>query len=182
MWLVTEYQKLGSLNCFLEKYRLKQLKKRFKREGKSHTELEINECVPLHLIVKLAADVALGVMHLHQENVIHRGKFSYPQNNNVYYMLLKSFVTKDIAARNVLVARSHKSKYKSMIIDFGLSRVKSGLSSTTISSVGPVKWMAPGNTCCFPSYIHAHLWHSINFRQLLLYLSLVCSVILNPHS
>jgi len=29
--------------------------------------------IPVSLSVKLAADAALGILHLHRENVIHRG-------------------------------------------------------------------------------------------------------------
>lgn len=83
MWLVTEYAPLGPVNEFLEKYkRMKEEKRNRKYDARVLRRLPPEErgCgtpgsagVPLRLIVKLAADVALGVSHLHRENVIHRG-------------------------------------------------------------------------------------------------------------
>jgi len=126
MWLVTEFHKMGSIHEFYQRYRRKMLRiagsgVRSERSLKDIQEMDDRTPpIPVSLSVKLAADAALGILHLHRENVIHR----------------------DIAARNVLVAGSFKSGFRAVITDFGLSRVKTN-SATTVSDIGPVKWMAP---------------------------------------
>ncbi|KAL6078981.1 Ephrin type-A receptor 6 [Balamuthia mandrillaris] len=75
------------------------------------------ERVPLVILVKMARDIAAGVLHLHREKVIHR----------------------DIATRNVLVG----DNYAVYISDFGLARVKQHDVGFTQTKFGPVKWMAP---------------------------------------
>jgi len=63
-------------------------------------------------------DVALGLRHLHSENIVHR----------------------DLAARNILLTRDLLAK----VSDFGLSREQESTEeSKTTSNVGPLKWMAP---------------------------------------
>ncbi|PRP81758.1 tyrosine-protein kinase Fps85D-like [Planoprotostelium fungivorum] len=63
--------------------------------------------------------IALGLLHLHSEKVIHR----------------------DMAARNVLLSRHLEPK----LSDFGMSREQMSTESAgrTYSEVGPLKWMAP---------------------------------------
>jgi hypothetical protein len=67
----------------------------------------------------IALGAAAGVRHLHAENVIHR----------------------DLAARNILVDDQMTAK----IADFGMSRTAGddGEDNTTMTAVGPVRWMAP---------------------------------------
>jgi len=68
---------------------------------------------------KFISGTALGMYHLHTENIIHR----------------------DLATRNILLSSSLEPK----ISDFGLSRKteSSDSASQTTSNVGPLKWMAP---------------------------------------
>jgi hypothetical protein len=67
----------------------------------------------------IALGSAAGVRHLHAENVIHR----------------------DLAARNILIDDMMTPK----IADFGMSRAAGddGEDNTTMTAVGPVRWMAP---------------------------------------
>ncbi|PRP86123.1 hypothetical protein PROFUN_03110 [Planoprotostelium fungivorum] len=63
--------------------------------------------------------IAKGVLHLHQEKIIHR----------------------DLAARNILLSKHLEAK----VSDFGMSRQvqQKDSASTTSSTIGPIKWMAP---------------------------------------
>ncbi|PRP73158.1 outer membrane autotransporter barrel domain-containing protein [Planoprotostelium fungivorum] len=65
------------------------------------------------------SDIAVGMLHLHNENIIHR----------------------DLAARNILLTGSLRCK----VTDFGFSRKteSSEEQTKTTSTVGPLKWMAP---------------------------------------
>lgn len=78
--------------------------------------------VDTKLMVKVLAEAASGIMHLHREGFIHC----------------------DIAARNILI----DSDYSGKVCDFGLSRVvKKALPvkdpSKKSDLSGPVRWMAP---------------------------------------
>ncbi|KAL6055024.1 Tyrosine-protein kinase [Balamuthia mandrillaris] len=98
MSLVTEFAELGSVYDFLV-VKQKQL--------------------PFRTVVKIARDAALGILHLHCENVIHR----------------------DIAARNVLLKGP---PYTALVTDFGLSRILTQTcGEVTQNGVGPVSHMAP---------------------------------------
>lgn len=82
--------------------------------------IEKKEDVTLLGLVTMARDVACGLHHLHEENVVHR----------------------DIAARNCLV----DADYTVVVSDFGTSRffeVEGQEVGVTNTTVGPVKWMAP---------------------------------------
>jgi serine/threonine protein kinase len=70
-------------------------------------------------LVGVACDAAAGVAHLHRSGVVHR----------------------DIAARNVLLDAQMTAK----VSDFGMARVgrDDQLEQTTVTDVGPIKWMAP---------------------------------------
>src|SRR3989338_8182195 len=74
---------------------------------------------PSSLLLRMLRDAAAGILHLHEEGVIHR----------------------DIAARNFLLA----SDFTVVISDFGTSRVCESEEDggSTVSNVGPVRWMAP---------------------------------------
>ncbi|KAL6076205.1 ptk6 protein tyrosine kinase [Balamuthia mandrillaris] len=70
-------------------------------------------------MVLMARDVAAGMLHLHSENIIHR----------------------DLASRNLLIGQEMSVK----VSDFGRSRemqAEEGV-QTTLTHVGPLKWMAP---------------------------------------
>ncbi|PRP88101.1 hypothetical protein PROFUN_04192 [Planoprotostelium fungivorum] len=69
--------------------------------------------------LRLLAEIARGMRHLHKQNVVHR----------------------DLALRNILLS----SELEAKVSDFGLSRVNDtgGDGSTTSSAVGPLKWMSP---------------------------------------
>lgn len=72
MWLVTEFHKMGSIHEFYKKYR----RKMSKDQGEQTNSAAISAPpIPLPLVIKLAADAALGIMYLHSESVIHRGSF-----------------------------------------------------------------------------------------------------------
>eukprot|EP01119_Soliformovum_irregulare_P011028 TRINITY_DN2733_c0_g2_i1.p1 TRINITY_DN2733_c0_g2~~TRINITY_DN2733_c0_g2_i1.p1 ORF type:complete len:811 (+),score=148.20 TRINITY_DN2733_c0_g2_i1:68-2434(+) len=74
--------------------------------------------LPFKTMAKLLHQVALGMLHLHSENVVHR----------------------DLAARNILLQHGMEV---AKVCDFGLSRNVEKKDSTTKSEVGPLKWMAP---------------------------------------
>jgi len=103
MMIVTQYASLGSLYELVIK-------------NKAHKYSFLT-------ILGLVKDAAMGILHLHYEQVIHR----------------------DIAARNVLVEGTGDT-IRGMISDFGMSRVRVRViesAETTQSSLGPVGWMAP---------------------------------------
>ncbi|PRP78052.1 DNA-directed RNA polymerase subunit beta, partial [Planoprotostelium fungivorum] len=68
---------------------------------------------------KLMSEIALGMLHLHKEKVIHR----------------------DLAVRNILLSKHCEAK----VADFGLSRTQESTdeASHTVSTIGPAKWMSP---------------------------------------
>jgi serine/threonine protein kinase len=78
-----------------------------------------NKRLPLITLVQMARDVALGLLHLHKEHVVHR----------------------DVAARNILVGKN----YEVYVADFGLARTKAAeaRAATTTQTFGPIAWMAP---------------------------------------
>ena len=77
------------------------------------------EQLPLKTRIRVARDIAAGILHLHFEGIIHR----------------------DLALRNVLIGEN----YSVYVNDFGLSRLKNQEQTyaKTQSSFGPVKNMAP---------------------------------------
>jgi len=67
---------------------------------------------------KIIKGVIAGMVHLHQEGIIHR----------------------DLSSRNILLTQTYDAK----VSDFGMSRImKSVDSGSTKSEVGPFRWMAP---------------------------------------
>eukprot|EP01087_Luapelamoeba_hula_P003159 TRINITY_DN1296_c2_g1_i1.p1 TRINITY_DN1296_c2_g1~~TRINITY_DN1296_c2_g1_i1.p1 ORF type:complete len:955 (-),score=151.91 TRINITY_DN1296_c2_g1_i1:65-2929(-) len=96
--IVTEFCAHGSLHDFLIK------KKRR---------------LPNVFLIKMARDIASGILHLHREKIIHR----------------------DIATRNVLVFEN----LNVCIADFGLARILESENAVqkTQTNMGPVRWMAP---------------------------------------
>eukprot|EP01117_Protostelium_nocturnum_P019591 TRINITY_DN8537_c0_g1_i1.p1 TRINITY_DN8537_c0_g1~~TRINITY_DN8537_c0_g1_i1.p1 ORF type:complete len:438 (-),score=79.51 TRINITY_DN8537_c0_g1_i1:140-1453(-) len=74
--------------------------------------------VNLAFKLRMIRGVALGMIHLHAEGVIHR----------------------DLALRNVLLDKHLEPK----VSDFGLSRIHTDEGpATTVADIGPIKWMAP---------------------------------------
>lgn len=73
--------------------------------------------LPLITLVRMARDIASGILHLHKEMIVHR----------------------DIAARNVLVGQN----YEVYVADFGLARAQAAEVATTKQNFGPIAWMAP---------------------------------------
>ena len=160
MWLVAEFHKMGSIHEFYQRYRRKMASPRAGERLGGDAPKDGAPAIPLELLVKLAADASLGILHLHRENVIHRGigppldlphrplalRYRYQVLGEGSCFGLTSLAPLDIAARNVLVGGSFKSGFRAVITDFGLSRVKT-TAGTTMSNIGPVKWMAPGTAC-----------------------------------
>eukprot|EP01117_Protostelium_nocturnum_P000457 TRINITY_DN1052_c0_g1_i1.p1 TRINITY_DN1052_c0_g1~~TRINITY_DN1052_c0_g1_i1.p1 ORF type:complete len:1229 (+),score=344.14 TRINITY_DN1052_c0_g1_i1:112-3798(+) len=68
---------------------------------------------------KFISGIALGMLHLHSEKIVHR----------------------DLAVRNILLTKHLEPK----VADFGLSREQTSSESTSVTSsaVGPLKWMSP---------------------------------------
>ncbi|PRP84392.1 putative leucine-rich repeat receptor-like protein kinase [Planoprotostelium fungivorum] len=95
--LITEYCDGGSLHTYIMKAR------------------PLPDSQKFHFIRK----IALGMLHLHEEKIIHR----------------------DLAVRNILLNDHMEPK----VADFGLSRETAEKDNTqqTQSTVGPIKWMAP---------------------------------------
>jgi serine/threonine protein kinase len=73
MWLVAEFHKMGSIHEFYQRYRRKMASPRAGERLGGDTQKDGAPAIPLELLVKLAADASLGILHLHRENVIHRG-------------------------------------------------------------------------------------------------------------
>jgi serine/threonine protein kinase len=101
--IVTAFMELGSLEDVLVHPGLRHRRQEFTYKD----------------LVRLCAQAAAGVLHLHQENVVHR----------------------DIAARNCLLDASMCVR----VADFGFSRLRTNNQArgVTKSTTGPVKWMAP---------------------------------------
>ncbi|PRP73093.1 putative leucine-rich repeat receptor-like protein kinase [Planoprotostelium fungivorum] len=86
--------------------------------GSLYTYLRRNYC-SLEDKLKFIGEIALGMLHLHKEKIIHR----------------------DLAVRNILLNKHLEAK----VADFGLSREQENTdeASQTQSKVGPLKWMSP---------------------------------------
>jgi len=72
------------------------------------------------MILTILTGIASGVNHLHKQGIIHR----------------------DLAARNILLTSSMDVK----VSDFGMSKIVNNSDSDslqTLSTVGPIRWMAP---------------------------------------
>jgi len=96
--IVTDYYKKGNFISYL------------KANGNSVTDLQV---------ITIMKGVAAGMVHLHQENVIHR----------------------DLSARNILISETMEPA----VADFGFARVVAAQSESgkTVSVIGPIRWMAP---------------------------------------
>jgi hypothetical protein len=76
MWLVAEFHKMGSIHEFYHRYRKMGSPRaggHWEQNDGDDAQSERAPAIPLELLVKLAADASLGILHLHRENVIHRG-------------------------------------------------------------------------------------------------------------
>ncbi|PRP75753.1 putative LRR receptor-like serine/threonine-protein kinase [Planoprotostelium fungivorum] len=71
--------------------------------------------------VKFIQGIALGMLHLHLEKIVHR----------------------DLAVRNILLSKHLEPK----VSDFGMSRSEVKDSNQTASTIGPLKWMSPEALC-----------------------------------
>jgi phosphate/sulfate permease len=91
-------------------------------EGSLDRLFDSDEPLSHSLQFKLAAAIARGLHHLHENNIVHR----------------------DLAARNVLM---HNAEPK--ISDIGMSRKLKEASQVgkTASNIGPIRWMAPESLC-----------------------------------
>ncbi|PRP75484.1 tyrosine-protein kinase FRK-like [Planoprotostelium fungivorum] len=99
--------------------------------GSLQEYLQANEC-DLEDKIRFMKEIALGMLHLHKEKIIHR----------------------DLATRNVLLNHHLEAKVRETLVihahlmevaDFGLSRVQenTSVSGMTQTTTGPIKWMAP---------------------------------------
>ncbi|PRP78274.1 LRR receptor-like serine/threonine-protein kinase GSO1-like [Planoprotostelium fungivorum] len=86
--------------------------------GSLYEFLRKNDCM-MDEKLKFISEIALGMLHLHKEKVIHR----------------------DLAVRNILLSRHLEAK----VADFGLSREQENtdVASQTQQMIGPIKWMSP---------------------------------------
>jgi len=91
----------------------------FVDNGSLRTWLSSNQPMDDTMKIRIARDIAAGMLYLHREGVIHR----------------------DLAARNILL----DSKMRAKVSDFGMSRIVLDHSDVnkTGANVGPVRWMAP---------------------------------------
>ena len=89
--------------------------------GSLNTFLAKHDNIDLSTIARWLKGIAVGMLHLHAEKIIHR----------------------DLATRNILLTETLEPK----VSDFGMSRKGDDqddlLSQKTTSDVGPLKWMAP---------------------------------------
>ncbi|PRP81755.1 putative receptor protein kinase [Planoprotostelium fungivorum] len=87
--------------------------------GSLHSYLNRSEAVPESQKFYFIQKIALGMLHLHEEKIIHR----------------------DLAVRNILLSEHMEPK----VSDFGMSRetVDKDSAQQTQSNVGPIKWMSP---------------------------------------
>eukprot|EP01119_Soliformovum_irregulare_P007249 TRINITY_DN1964_c0_g1_i4.p1 TRINITY_DN1964_c0_g1~~TRINITY_DN1964_c0_g1_i4.p1 ORF type:complete len:920 (-),score=248.98 TRINITY_DN1964_c0_g1_i4:115-2874(-) len=96
MCIIMEYMEKGSLLDFLRK----------------------NPTHPAEILSKIVKGIALGMLHLHEDKVIHR----------------------DLATRNILLTSNLEPK----VADFGMSRqIAEDDGGVTSTNVGPLKWMSP---------------------------------------
>jgi len=88
-------------------------------EGGSLDNLLFNSAheIPAKEQIRLAYEIAQGLLHIHMANIVHR----------------------DLASRNILLSKDLHAK----ISDFGLSRMVRHNEGKTKSNIGPIKWMAP---------------------------------------
>jgi len=113
--IVTEYMENGSVENMLKKMK------------------KTNESLEQNIIIKMALDIAKGMLHLHKEKIIHR----------------------DLAARNLLLDKDNKVK----IADFGLSRVMNSIDyDVTSTNGGPLKHMAPESLVQRKYSVHSDSW------------------------
>jgi len=74
------------------------------------------------MVLEFAKDIASGMSHIHQENVLHC----------------------DLACRNLLLTARGTNKYQVKIADFGLSRVtETDTYNAATTTSFPVRWTAP---------------------------------------
>jgi len=87
--------------------------------GSLHSYLKKPEPVAISQKHYFIQKIALGMLHLHEEKIIHR----------------------DLAVRNILLSEHMEPK----VSDFGMSRetVDKDSAQQTQSNVGPIKWMSP---------------------------------------
>jgi len=89
-------------------------------EGGSLYHYLRNNTVNLETKIGFVNGIALGMLHLHKEGIVHR----------------------DLAVRNILLTKHHECK----VSDFGMSRETSNSENEgakTKSNIGPIRWMAP---------------------------------------
>lgn len=108
MYLAMEFVKNGDLRSYLRKQR--------KAKHNLYANTKIISPVQQTMLLKFALDVATGLNHLAEKQIIHR----------------------DLAARNVLLDENLTAK----VADFGLSKHEDTYVKTSNTRV-PVRWMAP---------------------------------------
>ena len=104
--------------------------------GSMESYLARNPSIPIGKKLNWLKDIASGMYHLQITKIVH----------------------KDLAARNVLIARDLSAK----VTDFGLSRLSKSESNTNSvvseTKVGPLKWMAPESLTQKKFSIKSDVW------------------------
>jgi len=100
--------------------------------GSLDTLLYSNSQLLIYEALHILLDVAMGMAHIHTENVVHR----------------------DLAARNVLLTTERPCRAK--IADFGLAQFQRGEGITSFS--GAVRWMAPESLKFQTFSIYSDAW------------------------
>jgi len=89
----------------------------FLEKGSLQDFLSDHPNLELEIRMNIVRGIARGMLHLHSQNIVHR----------------------DLAARNILLTNTLEPK----VSDFGMSRYVSENTGTTLSTIGPLKWMSP---------------------------------------
>jgi serine/threonine protein kinase len=103
--------------------------------------------LPFHILVRMARDIALGILHLHKEKVIHRDIATrnvlvgdnYCTRHSLFFVLLRSFWLLLAPFGSSSFINTHLVLSAVHISDFGLARAKKDEVDRTTSNYGAIK-------------------------------------------